>query len=158
MQDLYIQAEAFISSMQQFESKPADSRKWAQRLLEIRESIETTGSYTHTSEELAFGAKLAWRNSNRCIGRHYWRQLDVFDCRSITDASQIYKALERHVEQSYNGGSIKSTVSILLQERLTAKQPTPSAYSITNSYDMQDLNNLMGQSSAIHTTKALPRN
>ena len=125
MQDLYIQAEAFISSMQQFESKPADSIKWAQRLLEIRESIETTGSYTHTSEELAFGAKLAWRNSNRCIGRHYWRQLDVFDCRSITDASQIYKALERHVEQSYNGGSIKSTVSIFAPRKPHSKTADP---------------------------------
>lgn len=112
MQDLYIQAEAFISSMQQFESEAANSEKWTQRLSSIRESIELTGTYTHTSEELTFGAKLAWRNSNRCIGRHYWRQLDVFDCRSISDESQIYKALETHVEKAYHGGSIKSTVSI----------------------------------------------
>ncbi len=71
MQDLYIQAEAFISSMQQFEGRPSNSDKWKQRLNSIKQSIEETGTYTHTSEELSFGAKLAWRNSNRCIGRHF---------------------------------------------------------------------------------------
>ncbi|MFD2354446.1 nitric oxide synthase oxygenase [Nonomuraea ferruginea] len=30
--------------------------------------IARRGSYTHTSEELEFGARVAWRNSNRCIG------------------------------------------------------------------------------------------
>ena len=55
MQDLYIQAEAFISSMQQFEDRPSNSDKWKQRLNSIKQSIEQTGTYTHTSEELVFG-------------------------------------------------------------------------------------------------------
>ena len=94
MQDLYIQAEAFISSMQQFEDRPSNSDKWKQRLNSIKQSIEQTGTYTHTSEELVFGAKLAWRNSNRCIGRHFWRQLDVFDCRSLQTKASILEALK----------------------------------------------------------------
>lgn len=125
MQELYIQAEAFISSMQQFESKPSDSKKWAQRLQCIRESIETTGTYTHTTEELAFGAKLAWRNSNRCIGRHYWRQLDVLDCRSITNEAEIYKALEAHIEKAYNAGSIKSVTSIFAPRHPNSQTADP---------------------------------
>jgi len=112
MQDLYIQAEAFISSMQQFEDRPSNSDKWKQRLNSIKQSIEQTGTYTHTSEELVFGAKLAWRNSNRCIGRHFWRQLDVFDCRSLQTKASILQALKNHVAFSYNEGAIKSAVTI----------------------------------------------
>ena len=112
MQDLYIQAEAFISSMQQFEDRPSNSDKWKQRLNSIKQSIEQTGTYTHTSEELVFGAKLAWRNSNRCIGRHFWRQLDVFDCRSLQTKASILEALKNHIAFSYNEGAIKSAVTI----------------------------------------------
>ena len=83
MQDLYIQAEAFISSMQQFEGTQLNERGFIKRLDEIKHSIKTTGTYCHTKEELTFGAKLAWRNSNRCVGRHFWRQLDIFDCRKL---------------------------------------------------------------------------
>ena len=67
MEDLYIQAEAFISSMQQFEPGSSKPEKWVERLKSIKASIQSTGTYTHNSEELIFGAKLAWRNSNRCI-------------------------------------------------------------------------------------------
>ncbi|WP_368738983.1 nitric oxide synthase oxygenase, partial [Staphylococcus aureus] len=35
----------------------------------IELEIKETGTYTHTEEELIYGAKMAWRNSNRCIGR-----------------------------------------------------------------------------------------
>jgi hypothetical protein len=46
-----------------------------QRLSEIRRQIEETGTYIHTFEELQFGAKVAWRNSSRCIGRLFWNKL-----------------------------------------------------------------------------------
>src|SRR5688500_2342591 len=47
------------------------------RLAAVRSQISTTGTYVHTPGELAYGAKLAWRNSSRCIGRLYWRSLVV---------------------------------------------------------------------------------
>ena len=125
MQDLYIQAEAFISSMQQFEDRPSNSDKWKQRLNSIKQSIEQTGTYTHTSEELIFGAKLAWRNSNRCIGRHFWRQLDVFDCRSLQTKTSILEALKNHVAFSYNEGAIKSAVTIFAPRDKTSESIDP---------------------------------
>ena len=125
MQDLYIQAEAFISSMQQFEDRPSNSDKWKQRLNSIKQSIEQTGTYTHTSEELIFGAKLAWRNSNRCIGRHFWRQLDVFDCRSLQTKTSILEALKNHVAFSYNEGAIKSAVTIFAPRDKTSESSDP---------------------------------
>ena len=125
MQDLYIQAEAFISSMQQFEGRPSNSDKWEQRLNSIKQSIEQTGTYTHTSEELIFGAKLAWRNSNRCIGRHFWRQLDVFDCRSLQTKTSILEALKNHVAFSYNKGAIKSAVTIFAPRDKASESTDP---------------------------------
>ena len=53
------------------------------RLREIRREISLTGTYRHTLEELEFGARVAWRNSSRCIGRLYWKSLKVRDRREV---------------------------------------------------------------------------
>lgn len=47
------------------------------RMREVMTSIEETGTYTLTEQELSFGAKLAWRNASRCIGRKQWLNLKV---------------------------------------------------------------------------------
>lgn len=39
------------------------------RLFEVHTEITATGMYTHTTEELELGARLAWRNSSKCVGR-----------------------------------------------------------------------------------------
>ena len=131
MQELYIQAEAFLSSMKQFDGIHYDASHWENRLLEIKKEIAQSGTYTHSPQELEFGAKLAWRNSNRCIGRHFWRQLDVFDCRQIDDHSAITNALERHVSSAFNKGAIKSTVSIFAPRHPTQAK-TPDTVTILN--------------------------
>lgn len=38
-----------------------------------------TSTYQLTETELVFGAKLAWRNATRCIGRIQWSKLQVCD-------------------------------------------------------------------------------
>ena len=40
-------------------------------------SIDITGTYELTYNELNFGAKMAWRNAPRCIGRQQWNKLQV---------------------------------------------------------------------------------
>jgi nitric-oxide synthase len=67
------------------------------RLTEIEASIAATGTYRHTSAELTYGAKLAWRNSSRCIGRLYWRSLAVRDRRHVTGADDIFADLVGHL-------------------------------------------------------------
>lgn len=47
------------------------------RVNEVASEIDATGSYQLTPEELAFGAKQAWRNAPRCIGRIQWSNLQV---------------------------------------------------------------------------------
>ena len=51
----------------------------APRIAAVMREIDMTGTYWHTAEELAFGARVAWRNNARCIGRLYWRSLQVRD-------------------------------------------------------------------------------
>lgn len=39
------------------------------RLIAVNMEIAATGTYTHTTQEVEIGARLAWRNSAKCIGR-----------------------------------------------------------------------------------------
>jgi len=52
----------------------------ARRWLQIEDELERTGTYWQSAEELEYGAKVAWRNSTRCIGRLYLQNLVVRDC------------------------------------------------------------------------------
>jgi len=67
------------------------------RLAVVRAQAGATGTYVHTPDELAYGAKLAWRNSSRCIGRLYWRSLVVLDRRRARTADEIFSLLVRHL-------------------------------------------------------------
>jgi len=49
----------------------------SERLDGVRAEIAATGTYRHTTAEVEFGARVAWRNSARCIGRLYWQGLRV---------------------------------------------------------------------------------
>src|SRR5947208_82309 len=49
-------------------SAAALQRRWA----EVRRSLARTGTYRHTADELGYGARVAWRNQGRCIGRIFW--------------------------------------------------------------------------------------
>ncbi|GAB6991217.1 nitric oxide synthase oxygenase [Paenibacillus pini] len=82
------------------------------RILEIRASIETSGTYEHTFEELEHGAKMAWRNSNRCIGRLFWDSMHVLDERHLERAEDVVQALLRHIEYGTNGGKIMPTITV----------------------------------------------
>jgi nitric-oxide synthase len=68
------------------------------RLAIVRAQIAATGTYAHTPEELGYGAKVAWRNSSRCIGRLYWRSLVVLDRRRARTADEIFSLLVRHLQ------------------------------------------------------------
>ncbi|GGJ83323.1 nitric oxide synthase oxygenase [Pilimelia anulata] len=69
----------------------------APRLALVAAQVEATGTYTHTPDELTYGARLAWRNSSRCIGRLYWRSLIVLDRRRASAADDIFSLLVEHL-------------------------------------------------------------
>jgi len=82
------------------------------RLRQVRRQIEADGTYRHTQAELAFGARVAWRNSSRCIGRLYWRSLQVRDCREITGAADICEESVAHLHEATNGGRIRPVITV----------------------------------------------
>ena len=104
------EARSFIQTM--YTELNYDSIKIVERLNEIENEITRTGSYTHTYEELSYGAKLAWRNSNRCIGRLFWDSLNVEDARDIDDEENFLEALYRHIDIATNGGKIKPLITV----------------------------------------------
>jgi nitric-oxide synthase len=67
------------------------------RLDQVRSEVATTGTYRHTGPELTHGARMAWRNASRCIGRLYWRSLLVRDRRHVATAGGIFDELVSHL-------------------------------------------------------------
>jgi nitric-oxide synthase len=82
------------------------------RLRSVRREIEASGTYWHVPEELAFGARVAWRNSSRCIGRLYWRSLQVRDRRGVDTAPAIAAESVAHLREAANGGRIRPVITV----------------------------------------------
>jgi len=93
-----------------------------QRKEQVEEQIRLTGTWELTSEELTHGARMAWRNSNRCIGRLYWKTLKVIDARSVVEPDDIFNALQHHIDYAYNGGDIRSVITVFRQRRPEEKE------------------------------------
>ncbi|MBC8152862.1 MAG: nitric oxide synthase oxygenase [Bacteroidetes bacterium] len=89
--------------------EPADrDRRWN----EIEREIHATGTYTHTYEELAYGAQLAWRNAGKCIGRVSWRTMIVRDLRHVTDPDEMFRECAEHLRMGTNGGNMQTVINV----------------------------------------------
>lgn len=82
------------------------------------QEIETSGEYIPTTEELTFGARVAWRNSNKCIGRLFWQSLHVVDARHVLDERAIFEKLLEHIEYATNNGKIRPTITVFASGRV----------------------------------------
>jgi nitric-oxide synthase, bacterial len=108
LDSLFVSAERFITLFHnENRAGPPD-----RRLGHVHREIETTGTYRHTAAELEFGARVAWRNSSRCIGRLYWRRLQVRDRREVTAASDIAAQSVMHLCAATNGGRIQPMITV----------------------------------------------
>jgi nitric oxide synthase oxygenase domain/subunit len=58
------------------------------RIEEVLRQIGSSGTYAHTIEELTWGAKVAWRNTPRCLGKFYWSALQLIDARHLMRESE----------------------------------------------------------------------
>lgn len=104
------EAEKFIHTC--YEELGLSKSKQKSRLAEIEKEINKTGTYTHTTREIEHGAKMAWRNSNCCIGRLLWNTLHVFDGRDVRTAEEAYNKLIDHIKYATNNGKIRSTITV----------------------------------------------
>ena len=90
----------------------------SQRWRDVEVEINQTGTYTHTTDELTYGAILSWRNASKCIGRVAWRTLTVRDRRHVTNPDAMFQECVAHLRAATNGGAIQSVMTIF-----RAKQP-----------------------------------
>ncbi|MGW6212176.1 MULTISPECIES: nitric oxide synthase oxygenase [unclassified Streptomyces] len=84
----------------------------AGRLAAVRAEIADTGTYRHTTGELVFGARVAWRNANRCIGRLYWNSLTVRDRRDVRDAQGVAEECAEHLREATRDGRIRALITV----------------------------------------------
>ncbi|MBD7963917.1 nitric oxide synthase oxygenase [Fictibacillus norfolkensis] len=82
------------------------------RISEITKEIQIDGTYQHLPFEIDYGAKVAWRNSNRCIGRLFWDQMQTFDRRHVETEEEIFMAIIDHMKYATNHGRIRPTITI----------------------------------------------
>lgn len=120
-QELKDEAVTFITQCYHELNKSCEAAQ--QRITQIHQEIDYTDTYIHTAEELSHGAKMAWRNSNRCIGRLFWSSLQVRDVRHITTASQIINTLLEHIATATNDGHIKPIITIFSPASVTNSSP-----------------------------------
>lgn len=105
---LFEQAQEFL---QQYYSE-SNLSGVEKRLDQVQVEILQTGTYHLTEKELSFGAKLAWRNSNRCMGRLFWKTLKVRDRRSLSSAEEVFADVLAHLNAATQGGKIRSMLSV----------------------------------------------
>lgn len=79
---------------------------------QVAAELTARGTYTHTVDELEVGAKLAWRNHTRCVGKLYWRTLQVRDCRHLRRAEEVFEAAVEHLRLAFNGGRIQPILTV----------------------------------------------
>ncbi|WP_103338856.1 nitric oxide synthase oxygenase [Amycolatopsis sp. CA-126428] len=116
------EAEEFLDRMFA-EGAAEEGERLETRLAAVRAEIQETGTYRHTPAELAYGARVAWRNSARCIGRLYWRSLRIRDRRRVTDPAAIAGECVAHLRQATRGGRIRPTITVFAPDTPDAPGP-----------------------------------
>ena len=71
-----------------------------ERMNEIKQLIEATGTYEHTFDELQHGARVAWRNAPKCSNRKYWQQLKLLDQRKVATNKEMFDCCIKHLSKA----------------------------------------------------------
>ncbi|XP_061672354.1 nitric oxide synthase, brain isoform X3 [Syngnathoides biaculeatus] len=102
--------EQYYTSIKRYSSKAH-----MDRLEEVTKEIQASGTYQLKDTELIYGAKTAWRNAARCVGRIQWSKLQVFDARDCTTAHGMYNYICNHIKYATNKGNLRSAITIFPQ-------------------------------------------
>ncbi len=103
------EAESFLRQMA---SETGGASDLAHRLDQLHCAFARTGTWQPSAEELTFGARLAWRNSVRCVGRMFWPSLKVFDARAVRTTDDMFAAILDHIDWATNGGDIRPAITV----------------------------------------------
>jgi nitric-oxide synthase, bacterial len=82
------------------------------RLGKVRAQIAETGTYEHTRAELAYGARIALRDSGAYTDGVPWRGLQVRDLRLAKTTTQVATGCVQHLRFAAGKGRVRPTVTI----------------------------------------------
>ena len=57
-------------------------------------------------------AKIAWRNTPRCVGKFYSKGLAIRDMRHLTTVDEVFAAIVDHLRSAFNGGRVKLMLTV----------------------------------------------
>ena len=114
METITKQQQEMIDFVKLYQYENQKSVEWLEGRLA---DIEAT-DFDLTTEELEFGARVAWRNSNKCIGRLFWQSLKIFDRRKMLCEEEIFEALLEHIRFATNDGKIRPAISVFASGRV----------------------------------------
>jgi nitric-oxide synthase len=117
---IYAEAERFIRRFHQARPKAGQVEA---RLAKMRAEVAATGTYRHTSAELAFGARLALRDSGWCPASVPWRGLLVRDLRKVRDGAAVAEACAEHLRMAAANGRVNPMVTVFAPD--TPWRPGP---------------------------------
>lgn len=103
------EARSFLDSFQREIEPELNLEK---RFEDVQDELQRRGQWQLSHAELRYGARLAWRQAERCVGRLYWQGLELFDRRSLRSAEEIAEALFEHLRFAYNGGDLRPAISV----------------------------------------------
>jgi nitric-oxide synthase len=104
--------EAARGLLKRFYDEAGAPTAFEPRWRQVESEIKNTGTYVQTFEELAHSARVAWRNSIRCIGRMYWEGLAVRDFRNARTEDEMFQAIFSHIELATNGGNLRPVMTV----------------------------------------------
>ncbi|GLZ33110.1 nitric oxide synthase oxygenase [Lentzea sp. NBRC 105346] len=82
------------------------------RIAQVRAEVAETGTYRHTTHELAYGARIALRDSGWCTSGVPWRRLKVRDLRGYRNAAAVAGECVEHLRLATNDGEIRPLVTV----------------------------------------------
>jgi nitric-oxide synthase len=82
------------------------------RLAKVRAQIAESGTYQHTRGEVAYGARIALRDSGVYVGGVPWRGLLVRDLRSAMTVSEVATGCVQHLRMAAGKGRVHPTVTV----------------------------------------------
>jgi nitric-oxide synthase len=114
------EAEEFLRRLYFEQPKLLEAGRGVQARIDlVREQVAALGTYAQTRAELLHGARMAWRNASRCIGRLYWNSLVVRDLRGVTTVDETAERLIEHLSiatgRGANRGRLRPVISIFPQ-------------------------------------------
>lgn len=97
-----------------YKKETNQTEEWLKKRLEDARHSD----FILSTDELTYGARVAWRNSNKCIGRLFWNSLNVFDERRLLNEAEIYEALLNHIDFATNNGKIRPAITLFEPDRV----------------------------------------